>query len=59
VFILHGFFDTREALGNKSIEKSVSLFGGNIGISLNTTSNSRKIGKYSRPGPMFFYGSST
>jgi hypothetical protein len=38
MLILYGSFDTRENPGIKSIEKSISLLGGNSGISSTKTS---------------------
>ena len=45
--ILYGVLDTGATPGTKSIEKSMSLFGGNPGISLKTSSKSLKTGCYS------------
>jgi hypothetical protein len=56
---MQGVFDTEAAPSTKSIEKSISLLGGNPGISWNTSSNSYRTEKYSRLGPFVLSGSST
>jgi hypothetical protein len=45
--ILYGVLETGVALATKSIKKSMSLFGGNHGISIKTSSKSLKIGWFS------------
>jgi hypothetical protein len=47
VGILYGVLDIGETLGTKSIEKSMSLFGGNPWISPKSSSKSLKTGFYS------------
>jgi hypothetical protein len=48
--ILYDVLDTGGALGTKSIEKSMHVFGGNPGITTKTSLKSFKIGWYSMLG---------